>query len=306
MTTELYKKYRPRKLSQIMGQPQAVAALEVMVQENRVPHTLLLSGPSGTGKTTIARILRKYLGCSKVDFTEVNCSDLTGIDTVRDIRRRVGQAPLNGTSRIWLIDEAHKITDAAQNAMLKLLEDTPDHVWFILATTNPDKLLRTVRSRCTEISLNSLNSAALEAIIHRVATKENVTLSKAVMEKLIQTADGNGRKALVILDQIRGLPEQDQLDAIVPDKAQTQAIEIFLAIIRREKWSKVAAILREVEDEPERIRRLILACARTSLLKGGRNANQAFLVIEIFGDNFFYSGAAGLAAACYDAVRSTK
>src|SRR5690606_3369465 len=108
-----------------------------------IPHAMLFTGPSGCGKTTLARILRVKLRCSDNDFQEINAADFRGIDSIRSMRQQVGAAPLGGDSRIWLIDEAHSMTADAQNAFLKLLEDTPRHVYFFLATTDPQKLKKT-------------------------------------------------------------------------------------------------------------------------------------------------------------------
>src|SRR5688572_25883760 len=140
---ELYKKFRPKTLKGVVGQEGAVSSLQSMIDKGRLPHTILFSGPSGCGKTTIARILKGILECSDLDFFEINCADFKGIDMVRDIRRYVGIPPLHGKSRVWLIDEAHQLTKDAQNAFLKLLEDTPKHAYFMLATTDPQKLLPT-------------------------------------------------------------------------------------------------------------------------------------------------------------------
>jgi len=146
--------------------------LAQMVKRNKVPHTLLFSGPPGCGKTTLARILRKKLNCGKYDFSEVNCADFRGIDMVRDIRSHLQQAPISGDCRVWLIDEAHKLSNDAQNAFLKMLEDTPNHVYFFLATTNPQKLLKTIRTRCTEVVVKSLGDKNMEELIDDVIVGE--------------------------------------------------------------------------------------------------------------------------------------
>jgi len=114
MSKEFYKRYRPKSLKGIVGQDAAVASLKSLVDVGKVPHFLLLSGPSGVGKTTIARILKDSLECSDADFIEKNCADFKGIDTVREIRKHINLLPINGKCRIYLIDEAHKLTPDAQ------------------------------------------------------------------------------------------------------------------------------------------------------------------------------------------------
>ena len=132
---ELYKKHRPSYLEDVFGQPEAVKVLGSMIEKDDLPHSILFTGPSGVGKTTLARILKEELECHANDFKEINCADFRGIDTIRDIRNNMNRQSLMGGPLIWLIDEAHKLTNDAQTAFLKMLEDTPKHVYFFLATT---------------------------------------------------------------------------------------------------------------------------------------------------------------------------
>jgi len=107
---ELYKKYRPKKLGNIVGQSNAVNILQSFIDEGKIPHSLLFSGPSGCGKTTFARIIKRKLKCGDYDFTELNCADARGIDMTREIRSRLNQSPISGKCRVWLLDECHKLT----------------------------------------------------------------------------------------------------------------------------------------------------------------------------------------------------
>ena len=129
----LYLQYRPIELSQLKGNADIVATLEGML-DNRTscPHAFLLHGPTGCGKTTIGRIIASSLGCKDSDFTEVDSADFRGIDTIREIRKSSQFMPTHGDVRVWLIDECHKMTNDAQNALLKILEDTPTHIYFVL------------------------------------------------------------------------------------------------------------------------------------------------------------------------------
>jgi len=142
---ELYRKYRPTKFSQVLGQREAIATLANMGKRRAVPHCLLFTGPSGVGKTTLIRILREKLGCKEHDYVEINAAEARGIDTIRDIQRRLTLSPLSGRCRVWAIDECHRLTTDAQSALLKILEDTPPTAYFMLATTEPNKLLTTER-----------------------------------------------------------------------------------------------------------------------------------------------------------------
>ncbi len=130
--TELYKKHRPKEFKKMVGNVSTVQTLVNMIKRDTLPHTILFHGPSGCGKTTLARILKNQLDCSDVDFKELNCSDHRGVDTIREITRTMNMAPTGGKVRIWLLDEVHQMTKDAQNAALKIFEDTPNHVYFLL------------------------------------------------------------------------------------------------------------------------------------------------------------------------------
>jgi DNA polymerase III subunit gamma/tau len=213
--SELYKKYRPKEFRDVIGQGSAVKVLEAKLKSNNLPHTLLFAGPSGCGKTTLARIVCRKLKCSKHDFKELNSADFRGIDMVRNIRININKAPIGGDCRVWLIDECHKLTTDAQNAFLKMLEDTPDHVYFMLATTEPQKLLPTIRTRSTEIAVKNLTRKSLQKLILFVSASALIGIDTEVLEKIIECSDGSARKALVLLDQIAELKsEEDMIEAI--------------------------------------------------------------------------------------------
>lgn len=300
---EYQRKYRPDDFSQVQGQEATIAYLEGKLKKKQLPHCLLFTGPSGVGKTTIARITACKLDCSIHDLTELNMADFRGIDTVREIRKRMGLSPINGKCRVWILDEIHRLTTDSQNSLLKLLEEPPKHVYFMLATTDPQKLLKTILTRCTEVKLEALSSEAMQALIASVLEQEKQELSEEVIDRIVEVADGSARKALVILEQIADLDsEEEQLAAVQNADCRRQAIELARVLIKpKPLWNEVRAVLSGLETEDvEGLRHLVLGYARKVLLGGGKLAPRAYLVITSFRDPFYESKAAGLAAACWE------
>lgn len=299
---ELYKKYRPRTLEDIVGNQAVVSSLQSLIKQHKVPHTILLSGPSGCGKTTIARILQHELQCGDGDFEEFNCSDRNGVDFGREIIARMRFKPMNGKCRIWLLDECHQMSTACANVLLKPLEDTPDHVYFILSTSEPDKLLAALKTRATHYAVQSLNDYELNKLLDNVCKLEEIKVSKDAKDQIIENCNGSARMALVMLDQIKGLAEEDVakvVESVV--KRESQTIELCRALIQGRSWREIRSILATIKDDPEKIRRAVLGYASKVLLSpNGSGAEQAFLVIQCFENSFFNSGFAGLIGACYD------
>ena len=316
MSKELYKRYRPKTLKGVVGQDGAVASLQKLIDKGTIPHAILFTGPSGCGKTTIGRILKDILKCGDADFQEINCADFKGIEMIRDIRRAANLAPIDGDCRIWLIDEAHKLTNDAQNAFLKILEDTPEHTYFMLATTDPGKLIKTIHTRCTEVKLATMSAAGLERVIRRVIDKEGMKISDDIVAEIVEASDGSARKALVILEQVGSMEtEEEQLKGIQASSFnKDEAINLARALFNYNPtpWPEVAKILRNLSDQDvEGIRYMILGYARSCLIGKDEKppnmkfAQKAFQVIDIFSRNFYDSKQAGLAAACWE-VMMTK
>jgi len=302
--TELYKKYRPTKFEDLVGFKDK--SIVQKVEDNTVPHAMLITGPSGCGKTTIARIFRRALKCSKHDFMEAAPRK---VDDIRAINRQIHQAPMKGKCRIWLIDEAHKLTSDAQDEFLKTLEDTPSHVYFILTTTDPQKLKKTVRNRCMEIVVHPLSDKDALQLIDSVCDKENKNLLKEVADKIVDNSEGSPRKMLVYLDKVIGLEKKSEmLQAIVTATAEVQGIAIARALFNKStKWNTMASILKETAgEEPEQIRWMVLGYAKAVMLGGGPLSGRAYNVIDIFGANFYDTKHAGLVSACYEIIVLAK
>jgi DNA polymerase III subunit gamma/tau len=302
--TTLYKKYRPSSLEEMVGNEEVLSTLSKMLEDiDKCPHSFLLTGPTGCGKTTIGRIIAEELGCADSDYNEIDTADFRGIDTVRDIRRKSQFKAMGGDVRVFLIDECHKMTNDAQNAILKLLEDTPSHVYIILATTDPQKLLATVKNRCTQLQMKPLPDPTMFKLLKKVVKQEGEKLSEEIYEQIIQDSLGHPRNALQILDQTLRVDKDQRLEvARKIAEEQSESIALCRALIGKATWKEVCTILKGLKDqEPEGIRRHVLGYAQSVLLNGAND--KAALVIESFFEPFFNIGFPGLVYACYSVIK---
>lgn len=306
---ELYKKYRPLTLKEIVGQPEAVRILEQFRKKNTMPHSVLFTGPSGCGKTTLSRIIRTYVDCKLEDYVELNCADFRGIDMVRDLRSKLSLAPMGGgSSRVYYVDECHQLTKDAQNGMLKMLEDTPRHIYFFLATSEPNKLITAIKTRCTEIKVKYLSISDLKLLVLSTTDTEKVTISEDVVDKIAELAEGSARKALVLLQAVIDISgEDEQLEALEKSVPYAQGIELARLLLNpRSTWPEAAKLIKSMEDEPESVRRLVLGYMTTVMLSNMKLASRCFLIVQIFRDHWYDCGKAGLAACCYEVLTSGK
>ena len=203
----LYRKYRPQSFDEVVGQEQIVTLLQSSIKTKKISHAYLFCGGRGTGKTTVARIFARDIGCNGEDIIEIDAASNRGIDEIRELRDAVRTSPFSSPYKVYIIDEAHMLTKEAANALLKTLEEPPSHVIFILATTDPDKLPSTVVSRCQKIVFKSPDISTLAAELIVVAKKEGITLTQESATVLATHGKGSYRDSLGILEQVLQLPK---------------------------------------------------------------------------------------------------
>lgn len=287
----LYQKHRPTELKDVVGNSAVIESLRSQLEVPKdMPHAFLFHGPTGCGKTTLARIIAKELGCKGDNIVEIDTAQFRGIDTVRDMAKKAQYVTLNGPVRTYIIDEVHSATRDAQNAMLKILEDTPPHIFFILCTTDPQKLLPTIRGRCNIYQVSRISDKDMTKLITRVVKKEKIKkLDDLVVRSIVESALGHPRNALTILEKVIKASPKKQLK-IAKEEAENQNASIDLCrALGKGNWKQVSSILKGLKGEdPEDIRRAVLGYA-TSVLLNGNNETYA-RILEEFAEPTYNSG----------------
>ena len=204
----LYRKYRPQSFDHVAGQEQLVTLLTTSIKQKKVSHAYLFCGGRGTGKTTVARIFARDIGCNEEDIIEIDAASNRGIDEIRELRDAVRTAPFSSPYKVYIIDEAHMLTKEAANALLKTLEEPPSHVIFILATTDPEKLPPTIVSRCQKIVFSSPDKTTLSHQLMYVSQQEGAILDEVTALLIASHGKGSYRDALGILEQILTISEK--------------------------------------------------------------------------------------------------
>jgi DNA polymerase III subunit gamma/tau len=219
----LYRTHRPQDFSQVVGQPHVVQTLRNAVELDRVAHAYLFAGPRGTGKTSMAKILAKSINCEQgptvtpclvcescrtihdataIDVIEMDAASHRGIDDIREIRDRVALRPARGRMKVYIVDEAHMLTKEASNAVLKTLEEPPDHVVFVLCTTELAAMLPTIRSRCQRFAFQRPGLPEISEVLRRIAVAEAIEIDDAAVQLVARAAAGSFRDGVTILDQL--------------------------------------------------------------------------------------------------------
>lgn len=285
----LYRKYRPHDFAEVRDQDHIITVLQGAITKGSIPHALLFSGTRGTGKTTLARIFARAVGASDLDTYEIDAASNRGIDDVRELKEAVYTMPYESPYKVYIIDEVHMLTKDAFNALLKTLEEPPAHVIFILATTEEDKILDTILSRCQVFRFNSPSRTVLSTLAIDVAKKEGFTLAPEAADLIALAADGSFRDALGIIQKVilasgDTIGSTDEVAAII-GAPKTSSLLALLEALHTKHKERALEIVGTIASEPVDIRlfsRLLLEHIRAVMLL--RNApSQSETILKAFG-----------------------
>ena len=295
----LYQKVRPVRFEEVVGNGAIVSSLISVVNSKDRPHAFLFAGPSGCGKTTLARILATELGADEaMGVQELNAANTRGIDTIRDVTKNAGLRPFSGEAKVVIFDESHQLTKAAQEGLLKVIEDCPSHMYFMFCTTDPGRLITTLKNRCAQYTVQTMIRKSLVSLLTNVCEKEKIEIKEDLVKAIARAADGCPRQALMYLEAVKDIKDIDDAYDIIEKGTEYDATVWDLCAllmsdpkIREKKYKEAAELVSLLDEEPESIRRAILSHLSKKIVKMElEDARDVVHLLNIFSTSTYSGG----------------
>ena len=282
---ELYRKYRPSTLDDVVGNETTIKSLKKELENGS--HVFLMTGPAGCGKTTIARIMAKEVGAGELSIHEINSAENRGIETAREVQEQMRYNPGDGEALVWIFDECHQWLAPVQNAFLKAFEDTPESVYFFLCTTDPQKLIAPLKTRCSIINVSPLTDDEMRYLLKRTARAEGIKLNGEVYDKIIELAQGGSRKALKLLAKVLYLDNDEERFSVLKGESPSdneETISLCRNLLKKgATFSTLSEILKNLDvSDPEKIRQAVMGYMNSVLLNG-KLLPEAVAAMQAFG-----------------------
>jgi len=283
----LITRFRPTRFREVIGNEDEIDAIADAIAKKR-HHTFLFTGPSGVGKTTLARISASQLGCTQTGLNEINAAKFTGVDDMRAVEDMAVYQPFGSPVRCIIIDECHSLSPQAWQTLLKVTEEPPAHVFWFFCTTNDTKVPPTIRTRSLVFALRPVPEKTLEKLVERICDRAKISLPEGVAELIAYEANGSPRQALAFLEKVDGAKDyrtaERNLQKAQPDGGVIQLCR-FLCGRQKKHWKQAVVLLNDLKDDNAEGIRLVIVAYVTKALQGAKDERDVLFFLNLL-DNF--------------------
>lgn len=281
-------KYRPQKFSEVLGNKALVKSLQSALEGDGLPHSYLFTGPSGVGKTTLARIVGMELKVNSRNLLEIDAATNSGVDDMRRVKTYVETPGFGSDSRrMVIIDECHSLSKNAWQSWLKIVEEPPEHLFFAFCTTETHKVPKTIKTRCHSYDLKPVPAKEIEKLLEAVTSEEQLAMDRTLPRVISQRADGSVRQALVFLSMVKDCKSKKKaLQVLDETDVGPDAIKLCRVLMQGANFDAARKIVAAMDDGPMEGVRIVILNYFSKVLAGGKNAEACMAVLEEFSEPF--------------------
>lgn len=285
LSEDLITKYRPTSFDQVLGQDTVIKSLQSALTKKR-GRSFLLSGPSGTGKTTLGRIISNEVGCKSYDLIEIDGASNTGIDAMREVTSHLNYA---SSARVIIVDEAHAISAQAFKSILKSIEEPPPGVYWVLCTTEPTKIPKEIKTRCLSYDLKPVSQSIIAKLVKEISVKEKLPIRKSSegIKTISELAQGSPRQALSYLAKCGHITDDEEIRSLCGEEgsASKEAIDLCRLLMKGANWREMLGCIKSMEAQPESVRIVVLRYM-ASVAMNGKSPEKMLAIMDEFSQPF--------------------